>query len=704
MKYSRTRAMTALIIACSFLCTRCEPPTNQEPLPSLEITRTKSPTSQSQLPTLDVFQVEIGTPPGQSGTSTASPSPVPTQLPSPTPQPLPNRSELKQQYEADIQPLLAKLGAANTDAAASITDADQIIYIPQTERLYAVQSILGLTRPVSSDANQRVYVLYEILRGADLTWKPQEGIIWEPPQGFTTISSAITQVVVVTLRLVVESAGTFSLLEREDSAGGVGSTSLEELIYKAVPPLQKLPASLQSAVESDLELVIAYACGIDLRPDLDLTRRATALSLALESSEWADKNQGLDSLNELPSLPISLNSTLLAHVSDPDYSFRVRQLLAKIGAEEGIFSQALQDLNSTDPQVRLRAAMLLGETPGDPNIAVPALVNSLADPHYNVVSMAQGALVKIGKPAVESLIETLQNGDPQVQQLAAGALGRIGDARAVEPLINAMQSGDRELCMDAAEALGQIGSPAVEALIPLLQNNDFEVRKETANALGNARDTRAVDPLISALQDNDPSVRWYAARALGNLRNPRALLPLIALLQDDTPAVRETVIEALVIFEDARAVAPLVSALDDREWDIRFQASQALVKFGPSSVEALISALKNQSANVRYWASRALADIDDARSLEPLLSALKAGDLEIVAGAYRTFIEIGETGSEALLVKALEIHSTQKMAVDFLNCGNSVLEQAARDWAEANGYTAMTRSPGGDIPIWGSRQ
>jgi hypothetical protein len=84
--------------------------------------------------------------------------------------------------------------------------------------------------------------------------------------------------------------------------------------------------------------------------------------------------------------------------------------------------------------------------------------------------------------------------------------------------------------------------------------------------------------------------------------------------------------------------------------------------------------------------------------------ALNDADLEIIAGAYRFFILIGEAGSEALLIKALDQYGSRQMAEDFLNCGNSLLEQAAREWAGDHGYTITQGSKGVPGPHWGSGQ
>ena len=68
------------------------------------------------------------------------------------------------------------------------------------------------------------------------------------------------------------------------------------------------------------------------------------------------------------------------------------------------------------------------------------------------------ALRVIGEPAVEPLIEALQNEIPTMRKRAAIALGEIGDKRAVEPLTSLLgdkKSFVREATEDALEKLGE---------------------------------------------------------------------------------------------------------------------------------------------------------------------------------------------------------------------------------------------------------
>ncbi|MER3501614.1 MAG: PBS lyase [Candidatus Fervidibacterota bacterium] len=102
------------------------------------------------------------------------------------------------------------------------------------------------------------------------------------------------------------------------------------------------------------------------------------------------------------------------------------------------------------------------------------------------------------------------------RKIAIEALVKIGEP-AVEPLIEALRDRDWEVRWAAAYALGKIGKPAVEPLIEALRDRDGKVRRAAADALGAIGDARAVEPLIEALRDRDWEVREAAVNALGKI-------------------------------------------------------------------------------------------------------------------------------------------------------------------------------------------
>jgi HEAT repeat protein len=151
------------------------------------------------------------------------------------------------------------------------------------------------------------------------------------------------------------------------------------------------------------------------------------------------------------------------------------------------------DLSHATPQVRLRATSAL-ESFGA--AAVPALVQALGDPHWQICDSAMHALIRIGPPAAAPLIQALAGPDSKIRGRSAYVLGRI---RPAEPA--------------SVQALAQALSDA-----NVLRDPDIDRRREAAAALG--RLGPAAKAAVSELQrlvTSDPDLRYQAEVALRSI-------------------------------------------------------------------------------------------------------------------------------------------------------------------------------------------
>ena len=186
-------------------------------------------------------------------------------------------------------------------------------------------------------------------------------------------------------------------------------------------------------------------------------------------------------------------------------------------------------------------------------------------------------------------------------------------------------------------------------------------------------------------------MRYYSAKLLSNIFKVVVLTLLILF-------------SFCSCFSQGKYVDRLIQELNDKDPIVRRNAADALgpIKDAPA-VEPLIAALKDEDSSVRSGAAGALGSIKDARAVEPLMAALKDENLEIIAGAYSFFIQKGASGSEALLIKALDKYGTRTlwMAQDFLSCGNDLLVEAVKNWALKYGYIIHASPVTHSGPIWG---
>ena len=137
----------------------------------------------------------------------------------------------------EINPLIQKLLAANENSDIEIASDYQIVYIPQNENLYYVQTILQLTSTPEAEKDSKIYVLYDYSRGGDLST--------------CFLCDAETQEITAKIRLVVEENGSF-LIEEKEATGGSRSISVQGIVENAILPLSKLGPS-GGVVEKDLD-------------------------------------------------------------------------------------------------------------------------------------------------------------------------------------------------------------------------------------------------------------------------------------------------------------------------------------------------------------------------------------------------------------------------------------------------------------------
>jgi HEAT repeat protein len=232
---------------------------------------------------------------------------------------------------------------------------------------------------------------------------------------------------------------------------------------------------------------------------------------------------------------------------------------------------------------------LLGTLGVEAAAALPDLMRGLS--WYDTRQIAN-VLVKIGDPAVEALVQVLDN------------------AAATDRHLPALQ---------ALQEFGPRAKPASAALVKALRLESEDTRKQAAETIGSLGDAgaEAVPQLQLLLADKDDTVRRHATDALGYL-GPVAknVLPdLIGLFKDDNAQLRLVAVRAAARMGKDAAL-PLKKALGDANDKIRLGAILALSRLPEEDLpdrEAMALALQQlaedaqQPANVREEA-KALAE------------------------------------------------------------------------------------------------
>jgi HEAT repeat protein len=299
--------------------------------------------------------------------------------------------------------------------------------------------------------------------------------------------------------------------------------------------------------------------------------------------------------------------------------------------QERCLDDLVSAIGSDSRESRIGAIHYLERQP-DPH-AIEPLIGLLSDPDEYIGESTTEALVALGPPAVERLIEVLtdQHTEQRVQGWLIRALGSIHDARAFEPLMAIVQDrGERNGLRDVAIFY-----------------------------LGRIHDSRVIPALIDrALDPNEYiRVRNYAVHGLGR-RDPHAISALIALLVDSTENGRRllhSVSTQLGLLRPPQALDPLMSLLDaSPERDPYNSVLVALGKLGEISREALLNALSSGPSRRRARAAHALGLSRAPQVLEPLLAVASDPDIEVRREAIGALGWFNDDRALAVLVNVLK--------------------------------------------------
>ena len=297
---------------------------------------------------------------------------------------------------------------------------------------------------------------------------------------------------------------------------------------------------------------------------------------------------------------------LIALLNDGAARVRRRAALAlgRVKHPEGVAALTSLLYSDTDPEVRQMAAFALGLI-GDVSAAA-ALSTALADPDPTIQGRAAEALGMLAyKPA----------GDPVGMMVAAhitaGALRNIAADDMAYP-----KSPQAEAVRLGVFALVRLG--AYDALAKAVLESDGRARSRwwpIAYALQRSNDKRAVPALLDLLTGEGQLTRAFAARGLGQAKDPRTAAPLMAIADNagEPTAVRVQAVRALAQIGDAKAAAVMRRLIASPKVDqnLQLEAVSALSLLrSPQVVDLLIDLATAQWPSVRAAALHALARTD----------------------------------------------------------------------------------------------
>ena len=142
-------------------------------------------------------------------------------------------------------------------------------------------------------------------------------------------------------------------------------------------------------------------------------------------------------LSEIKTPAARVVPALISVLTDPDENIRVVGSVALQNLGEPAVPYLIDALTADAAEIRLNAAYALGEIGTPLDTILPALINTLTDPEWNVRRLVVRALATIGTPAVEPLIAALNSPDPDLRRMAERALNDMGTAQARKAIADA---------------------------------------------------------------------------------------------------------------------------------------------------------------------------------------------------------------------------------------------------------------------------
>ena len=191
---------------------------------------------------------------------------------------------------------------------------------------------------------------------------------------------------------------------------------------------------------------------------------------------------------------------------------------------------------------------------------IQGLIDVLQNKNYQ--ADAVDALVQIGEPAIEPLINNLSSSNELQREGVIEALVQIGDTDPmpiVTQIINAMinETGWSEVGVEAV--LSQLGEPAVESCIFILNHTASEKKQaSTVRALGMTGCSQALDPLVQRLGGVDLDVREEAIHAIIKIVEGDSTKLADYLLKRETVRIYKVLIK----LGDSRMIDELIVALN----------------------------------------------------------------------------------------------------------------------------------------------
>jgi len=255
---------------------------------------------------------------------------------------------------------------------------------------------------------------------------------------------------------------------------------------------------------------------------------------------------------------------------------------------------------------------------------IQVLIAGFSDEKWETRRRNSEIIAKIGKPAVDPLIEAIKSDNEDIRYWAVQALGAIGDPGGTDVLLKMMRTGNLKSRAFAAGALGKTSSTEViQQLIASLEDPSWQVQENAAKSLQTIGKP-ALPALAEVLKKASDNVAFWIVKIIMAVD----LEILKKFLNIKNKNIRLLVTEALGESRKKQAIYLLINFLRDHSWQVRQNAVDSLIKIGETVLDPLLMFIKDQDADLYYWVEKILDGIE-VRTIDPVLQLLRKGDRDM---------------------------------------------------------------------------
>jgi HEAT repeat protein len=311
----------------------------------------------------------------------------------------------------------------------------------------------------------------------------------------------------------------------------------------------------------------------------------------------------------------------------------------------------------------------------------------------------------IDEANVSEVIAALQQSTtPLTRRILSDILGFRAEVglpdtkRATPALVEALHDPNQSVRNSAADALGKIADPAAGPALLEQYHKEKEgspVRHMLASALGAPQYTPAIPTLIQALSSSDDMLRRAATWGLSQFKTQEAKKALQqALATAIDPSTIEIMKETLQKLEEPlytreEDIVRLIAQLRSTETGGREEAAQALADMLDARVlNPLLALLHDEQHEVRQYAALALAWMTEGRATRRFVRAHR----EMVQGPLIQALADQESGVRAAVVQALGDWGDGRAVEPLLELVQDEDREVRRQVVEALGYLKDERA------------